>query len=586
MNRINIPPDYNSPPKYLPLQSFESKYQIISNLGNGSFGSVVLTKYRKDKRDLLKPDSSKRGTLIDPLDDSCCHVSSLVAIKTMNKKLHSLNDYTRVKEVKFILSIPSHPSLVQIYEMFIDDVNFQLHISMESMNQNLYQLMKSRKHVHFSPITLKSILTQILHGIRHIHKYEYFHRDVKPENILVIPTLQYYGGKGNIPPHRKMDNYVVKLADYGLARNIHNLKPYTAYVSTRWYRSPEILLRKKWYSKPVDIWAFGTVAVEAANFIPLFPGSNELDQTWRILKVLGSPVFPDSSLTQSPNYFGPLGGYWKEAQILAAKLGFSFPLEPGIHIYDILPNPSHNQLAEVVKACLTWNPDLRPDVEAVCSMPYFQNTEISTPYQEPSRASNHKQETPQLSQKENQLPVSIHPQSYENAIIQSTKANITLNNHSPRNNSENAPTNSLNMFRHQDANVQGKFTKSVSENLISHSSNIKIDEEQILAQNIDQLPSELKDGKEESFNYYDAEYSEKEDERRDEEDDDDEGEDEPVGYDSDQLGCEQNREYSWAINTNQNYDKPRNIDATHETLDDEFGVFADLSFGSGPEIKC
>ena len=109
----------------------------------------------------------------------------------MKKKLPLLQEYSNVKEVKFILSVPSHPCLVQIYEMFIDDIQYQLHISMEALNQNLYQLIRSRRNIKFSPVTLKSILSQLLCAIRHIHKCNYFHRDVKPENILVIPTLHF-----------------------------------------------------------------------------------------------------------------------------------------------------------------------------------------------------------------------------------------------------------------------------------------------------------------------------------------------------------------------------------------------------------
>ena len=102
------------------------------------------------------------------------------------------------------------------------------------------------------------------------------------------------------------------MGDYGLARHVSNIKPYTAYVSTRWYRSPEILLRQKWYSRPIDIWAFGAVAVETANFVPLFPGSNELDQIWKILKILGTPFVPEPKAINA-SYVVPLGGYWTEA---------------------------------------------------------------------------------------------------------------------------------------------------------------------------------------------------------------------------------------------------------------------------------
>lgn len=357
--------------------------------------------------------------MMEPLLDSNAHLNPLVAVKTMNRKLANTMDYMRVKEVRFILSVPSHHCLVQIYEMFVDEVDLQLCIVMESMNQNLYQLMKQRKNIRFSSVTLKSILRQLTDGLRHIHRHGFFHRDLKPENILVISTSQYYGCKENIPISRKDDNYVVKIADYGLARHVQNMKPYTAYVSTRWYRSPEILLRRKWYSKPVDIWALGTVAVEIATFRPLFPGSNELDQTWKILEVLGCPSVGNQpfrgddkqstgntnnliqtlllllqlllllllklSMNDSLDDFTPFGGYWEEAQTLSSKLGFILPATLGSRIEDILPGNNYDQLGKIIKMCLTWNPDTRADIETICAQEYFQGTCLASPYREPER---------------------------------------------------------------------------------------------------------------------------------------------------------------------------------------------------------
>lgn len=48
------------------------------------------------------------------------------------------------------------------------------------------------------------------------------------------------------------------------------------YVSTRWYRAPEVLLRAPHYSAPIDIFAVGAIMAELFTLRPLFPGSSEV----------------------------------------------------------------------------------------------------------------------------------------------------------------------------------------------------------------------------------------------------------------------------------------------------------------------
>lgn len=105
---------------------------------------------------------------------------------------------------------------------------------------------------------IKSIMWQTLSGLAYMHKQGFFHRDMKPENLL-------------------MQGDVVKIADMGLAREIRSRPPYTDYVSTRWYRAPEILLRSTTYNSPVDIFACGAIMAELFLLRPLFPGNNETD---------------------------------------------------------------------------------------------------------------------------------------------------------------------------------------------------------------------------------------------------------------------------------------------------------------------
>ncbi len=59
-----------------------------------------------------------------------------------------------------------------------------------------------------------------------------------------------------------MNDNAVKLVDFGLAREIRSRPPFTDYVSTRWYRAPEILLKAPNYNSPADIFALGCIMAE------------------------------------------------------------------------------------------------------------------------------------------------------------------------------------------------------------------------------------------------------------------------------------------------------------------------------------
>ena len=244
----------------------------------------------------------------------------------MKKTFESFTPCLELREVIFLRTLPIHPHLVPALDIFLDPISRKLHICMEHMDGNLYQLMKARDHKCMDQRSVKSILYQILGGLDHIHAHNFFHRDIKPENILVSTSAPQDSGSAfsrysalvtppSTPPH-----YTIKIADFGLAREMHSKNPYTTYVSTRWYRAPEVLLRAGEYSGPVDIWALGAMAVEIATLKPLFPGANEVDQVWRVCEIMGSPG----------NWYNKQGakvggGEWKEGTRLAQKLGFSFP---------------------------------------------------------------------------------------------------------------------------------------------------------------------------------------------------------------------------------------------------------------------
>ena len=97
-----------------------------------------------------------------------------------------------------------------------------------------------------------------------MHRHGFFHRDLKPENMMY-------------------NNNNIKIIDFGLAREIRSRPPYTDYISTRWYRPPELLVRSTNYSSPIDIWAAGCIMAELYMLNPIFCGNSELDQLNKIM---------------------------------------------------------------------------------------------------------------------------------------------------------------------------------------------------------------------------------------------------------------------------------------------------------------
>lgn len=258
---------------------------------------------------------------------------------------------------------------------------------MEYMEGNLYQLMKSRDHKVLDNASVKSILYQIMQGLEHIHAHQFFHRDIKPENILVSSsshsessnTFKRYSAM--MTPPSTPPAYTVKIADFGLARETQSKLPYTTYVSTRWYRAPEVLLRAGEYSAPVDIWAVGAMAVEIATLKPLFPGGNEVDQVWRVCEIMGSP---GNWYSKNGSRVG--GGDWKEGTRLAGKLGFSFPKMAPHSMDTILQTPQWPaSLAQFVTWCLMWDPKNRPTSSQAIAHEYF--TDAVDPLRPKSSAS-------------------------------------------------------------------------------------------------------------------------------------------------------------------------------------------------------
>eukprot|EP00727_Mastigamoeba_balamuthi_P012086 m51a1_g750 putative cmgc rck mak protein kinase (476) ;mRNA; f:520233-522198 len=295
-----------------------NRYRILKTLGDGTYGSVMKAVHRA--------------------------TNEVVAIKKMKKKYRSWEECVALREIKSLKKL-SHPNVVKLKEVIRE--NDELFFIFEYMESNLYECMKDREK-YFPETRVRNVMFQVLQGLAYMHKHGFMHRDMKPENLLVTRET-------------------TKIADFGLARELRSKPPFTDYVSTRWYRAPEVLLRSPTYGAPIDVWAVGAIMAELYTLRPLFPGSSETDEVYKVCAVMGTPT----------------AAVWPEGLKLSQALRLKMPQLPPTPLTTLVPNASPEAI-DLMNALLRYDPAKRPTAAQALQHPYFQKSPIHLPFIRPA----------------------------------------------------------------------------------------------------------------------------------------------------------------------------------------------------------
>ena len=220
-----------------------------------------------------------------------------------------------------------------------------------AMGGSLLDALAAREGRPLPPDLVRCTVFGVLHALHALHEAGFMHRDVKPENVvfasrdLTHAVLCDLGSAAPISRARSRDAY----DDASTANELPSDGefPHT-YVTTRFYRAPEMVLRTgihSPYDERVDSWAAGCVAFECGAGRPLFPAKDEPDLLLRMCATLGSP--PPSLATRDRVPGGlSLPKAWPARSTFAAFASAGVPS----------PAPA---LVSLVDALVRWDPSER-----------------------------------------------------------------------------------------------------------------------------------------------------------------------------------------------------------------------------------
>nr|GAT53491.1 Pkinase-domain-containing protein [Mycena chlorophos] len=243
---------------------------------------------------------------------------------------------TAIREISLLKEL-ADDNIVRLYNIVHADQ--KLFLVFEYLEMDLKRFMEQavQAGTPLQPALVKKFTYQLNLGLVYCHSRRILHRDLKPQNLLID----------------KQNN--LKLADFGLARAFGlPMRTYTHEVVTLWYRAPEVLLGSRNYATGIDMWSVGCIYAEMAmSGQPLFPGDSEIDQIFKIFRILGTPneeCWPGvSNLSDFKSTFPQ----WSAQELAGVVNGLD---SNGI---------------ELMTAMLTYNPAKRISAKRALIHPYF-----------------------------------------------------------------------------------------------------------------------------------------------------------------------------------------------------------------------
>ncbi len=208
-------------------KKFDADFELLKLLGKGGFARVYEAQNRVSRERL--------------------------AVKVYFK---SALDHLVRNEIQSLKRL-DHPKIVKLICYYDHPKN--IYLCMEKVcGGELFDRLTNKKRPHpYTEATARDVCRSLVSVIKHCHANDVVHRDIKPDNIMMVSLA---------------DESDIKVVDFGLAVITTGFIHGT--VGTPLYRAPE-MWNNNVYGKPVDMWAIGVVSYILLGGRPPFTGDRQ-----------------------------------------------------------------------------------------------------------------------------------------------------------------------------------------------------------------------------------------------------------------------------------------------------------------------
>ncbi|KAI0408704.1 Serine/threonine-protein kinase ATG1 [Xylaria palmicola] len=224
-----------------------------------------------------------------------------VELARLNKKLKE-NLYSEIKILKKL----RHPHIVALHDCVESSTHINLIMEYCELG-DLSLFIKKRDKLITHPATcdlarkypsvpgsglnevvIRHFLKQLASALQFLREGNFVHRDIKPQNLLLLPSVTYRESNRESRPilSASQDSLIpavglqslpmLKLADFGFARVLPSTSLAETLCGSPLYMAPEIL-RYERYDAKADLWSVGTVAFEMISGKPPFRANNHVE---------------------------------------------------------------------------------------------------------------------------------------------------------------------------------------------------------------------------------------------------------------------------------------------------------------------